>query len=352
MGQQTINTLKSWFVRGATPLAAQFTDLIDSFRHKDDAVEIADVTGLDEILDAATTSDQFNNHLSDNEAHNIPSQIITALENAETIGSESTVINIGNAGASVNIFGSVSYEEVTNKQISDKLITFNKGGAAGSAAGSGFELEENALITGFFKTSSARTGFELKAPAVEYKATLLLSSLTADRILTLPDLAGTILTYDSNGRSLVPAKLLVGNTDASLLNNETSVTVGIGADKTTKCQTWYNSGFGTPLMRLKNDGTLQVAYMIEDSGGTKILDVANRLFYNSAGADKLALNDALIVGKWGVLNGDFFLSNTSYGYYIGDTGTNDSWRIRLNGNNLVFERQESNSWVQKGIFNA
>jgi hypothetical protein len=38
------NTLKSWFVRGAKPLAAQFAAWIDSFVHKDDAVPATQVT--------------------------------------------------------------------------------------------------------------------------------------------------------------------------------------------------------------------------------------------------------------------------------------------------------------------
>lgn len=33
--------------------------------------------------------------------------------------------------------------------------------------------------------------------------------------------------------------------------------------------------------------------------------------------------------------------------YFGDRNTDGSWRIRVNGNNLVFERRESGAWVEK-----
>ena len=57
MGQQTKSTLKSWFVRGAKPLAAQFADWIDSFRHNDDAIEISEISGLEDALNATASSE-------------------------------------------------------------------------------------------------------------------------------------------------------------------------------------------------------------------------------------------------------------------------------------------------------
>lgn len=38
--------------------------------------------------------------------------------------------------------------------------------------------------------------------------------------------------------------------------------------------------------------------------------------------------------------------------YIGDQNTNGSWRIRVSGNNMVFERLESGTWTEKGAFLA
>lgn len=38
--------------------------------------------------------------------------------------------------------------------------------------------------------------------------------------------------------------------------------------------------------------------------------------------------------------------------YFGDSATNGSWRIIRSGNDLVIERRESGSWVEKGAFLA
>jgi hypothetical protein len=44
------NILKSWFVRGKKPLAAQFAAWMDSYWHKDETIPIKSIDGLDEIL--------------------------------------------------------------------------------------------------------------------------------------------------------------------------------------------------------------------------------------------------------------------------------------------------------------
>jgi hypothetical protein len=79
------------------------------------------------------------------------------------------------------------------KNLPDKLHTLNVTGAASSGSGVGFEIEENALITGYFKTSTARTGFDIKPPAATSNARLLFSSLTLDREYTFPNASGTLL---------------------------------------------------------------------------------------------------------------------------------------------------------------
>lgn len=38
--------------------------------------------------------------------------------------------------------------------------------------------------------------------------------------------------------------------------------------------------------------------------------------------------------------------------YLGDMTTAGSWRMRISGTDIVFERLEGGSWVQKGTFTA
>jgi hypothetical protein len=55
-------------------------------------------------------------------------------------------------------------------------------------------------------------------------------------------------------------------------------------------------------------------------------------------------------GDW-YHTGDTKVDSTSY-TYIGDSATNGSWRFYINGTDLVFERRESGTWIEKGAFTA
>lgn len=87
-------------------------------------------------------------------------------------GSGANTINIGGANSTIVLSGTTITENATNRSIQDKLITINKNGAVGSGAGTGFEIEENAAITGYFKTSGDRNSIEFKAPNTAGVATL------------------------------------------------------------------------------------------------------------------------------------------------------------------------------------
>lgn len=118
----------------------------------------------------------------------------TAAANTNVnIGTAGTnIIQIGNANSTVNILGTVLYEDVTNLQVKDKLITLNKGGAAASGTGVGFEIEENALITGYIKTTGGRDGYLFKAPANAADSSFIFQSTSA-RTFTWPDTSGTVV---------------------------------------------------------------------------------------------------------------------------------------------------------------
>ena len=82
-----------------------------------------------------------------------------------SIGSvNASIINIGNASATINFNGTVNNKNVINLNVTDQLITINHGGGAGSASGAGIEIEEAASITGYIKTSGDRNSYLFKAP--------------------------------------------------------------------------------------------------------------------------------------------------------------------------------------------
>lgn len=144
-----------------------------------------------------------------------------------------SVVNIGTAGGTVNIFGAVNSIQTTNTEITDALITLNKGGTAGSGLYVGFEIEENALITGYWKTTAGRDGYVTRVPAIAVDGVFDYSTLTSDRTWTLPDATGTFVLSSTlastgfvQGGNAFGATAVLGTTDNYDLNfitNNTTV---------------------------------------------------------------------------------------------------------------------------------
>ena len=130
-----------------------------------------------------------------------------------TLGSAATTINIGNAGSVVNIQGTTIYENTPILQVVDPKITLNKGGAAGSGQNSGFEIEENNVITGYLETSASRNDFSMKAPATAGVITFTpgISGFTIDQGSHNPVTIGT-----ANGLSLSTQVLSLAAASASV----------------------------------------------------------------------------------------------------------------------------------------
>lgn len=146
--------------------------------------------------------------------------VATAGTDILNIGtSAGDIINIGYAGSTINIQGTLAYQNVTNWTVTDKLITLNKGGALASGVSTGFEIEENASITGWLTTSGTRDGWELKAPAA-FLATFSMSSLSQARTYTLPDASGTFaLTADLSSYTPTARTLTINGTSYDLSAN-------------------------------------------------------------------------------------------------------------------------------------
>lgn len=153
--------------------------------------------------------DQSTNTLS------VAGQVLTTSIDRATAGTlsigttvNSTVINIGNAGATVNIQGTTLYENVTQLEVADPLITLNKGGGAGSAQDSGIQLEENAVITGYAKTSLDRNSWLLKAPN------------TAGDVTLTPGAGGILINQSSHDPVTLAAVGASPNANAASLSGQ------------------------------------------------------------------------------------------------------------------------------------
>ena len=90
----------------------------------------------------------------------------STLSNTMNIGTDSntSVINIGNANATLNLYGNFEYITSSNLSISDTYITLNNGGASGTAGGAGILISEAGSTTAYMKLSSDRNSFLFKTP--------------------------------------------------------------------------------------------------------------------------------------------------------------------------------------------
>lgn len=133
-----------------------------------------------------------------------PGTLNVGPTNATTVnvgtGSSNTQINIGTSGTNTIVIGNMAsnvyiygaiYEEVTNSYIKDRLITLNRGGGAGTASNTGFEIEENGSITGYIKTTGGRDGYLFRSPTNTADSSLLFTS-SVSRSFTFPDATGTV----------------------------------------------------------------------------------------------------------------------------------------------------------------
>lgn len=117
----------------------------------------------------------------------------------------SPVINLGNGATTVNVPGTYNINSVTNLNVTNKIITTNVGGSAGSGSDSGLEVEENALVAAYNRTSSDRNSWVIKAPATAGIVTLTPGSggITLDQSSHNPvTIAAVGSTPNANGLTL------------------------------------------------------------------------------------------------------------------------------------------------------
>jgi hypothetical protein len=91
-------------------------------------------------------------------------------------GGSNKVINIGEAGDTINVPGTFTSVNSTNTTTCNLSITLNNGGAAGSAAGAGILIEEAESIASYIKVSGDRNSFLLRTPAGTSDMTLNLAN--------------------------------------------------------------------------------------------------------------------------------------------------------------------------------
>lgn len=84
-----------------------------------------------------------------------------------------TTINIGNAGADVNIYGDTVYQNVTNLNVTDKNITVNNGGSAYTSFNAGIHVYDGGVSDkGYLEVTTDMLGWNMKAPYADGVVTI------------------------------------------------------------------------------------------------------------------------------------------------------------------------------------
>lgn len=276
-------------------------------------------------------------------------------------GNNADVINIGGTATTINIIGNVTNYQAIQSTVADQLITINKGGPAGSAGSTGFEIEENAIITGYFKTTAARDGFAFKAPGIAYKLTLDFAALvTADRILTAPNNSGTIaLTSDLTGAisgnlNYVPKFTGINSIGNSLIFDDgTNIGIGLAAP--------------SARLHVKSTGITNstTAFIVQDSAGNSAIEVWDdgRVAFNRTGygfGSSAALNSNITNASNFAWNWEIYNTRTTgnpVGMYIAIDGATSgtSTALKLNvtnaATNIALEVDAGHVYIAAGSNN-
>jgi hypothetical protein len=114
--------------------------------HIDDTV-VQNTHNIDIAIQAQASRSQAIEYRIPNPGDAVQNVDFVLTEGAQTINGDKTFGNNVIIQGNLTVNGSLTYINTTQLQVTDPLITLNKGGAAGSAAGVGLEIEEAVQAT-------------------------------------------------------------------------------------------------------------------------------------------------------------------------------------------------------------
>lgn len=226
--------------------------------------------------------------------------IVNATDINIGAGTNANTITIGNQNATVIIQGITEYQDVTNLNVADKLITINSGGSITTGGDAGLEVEEGGGPTGYNKTSVDRASWVLKAPATAGVATITpgAGGITLNQSSHDPVTIGT-----ANGLSLAGQALSLQAATDSVPGALTA------ADHTTFAASAATvaaaTASQTPNTLVKRDANADTSIRhVLASDGTNSVNVQSRTLVDAAGTAKLdwSGSDVSVTGN-PVING-------------------------------------------------
>jgi hypothetical protein len=188
-----VSTMASSGVGLGTYLRLPIYDLSPNGYHIDDTVA-QNGNNIDIAVQAQPSRSAAIEYRIPNPGNAITAADFILSEGAQTKNGNMTFNDDVIVQGNLTVNGALTYLHTTNTQITDALITLNKGGTTASAAGSGFEIEGTAAaVVGYFKVAANSNGYELLVPGVSFKNDLDLSNLLANRVQKFADTSGTFV---------------------------------------------------------------------------------------------------------------------------------------------------------------
>lgn len=228
----------------------------------------------------------------------------TAASGTLNIGAtNATTINIGHAGSTVNVLGTLTYVQTSTLEVSNPNIILNEAGAAGSGNGAGIQINEGgvapaSIITASVLVGNTRSSWELIAPAKAGTFRLTASSnaqigeiaqaaLTAGRTWTMPDATGTVALI--TGATVTAANTLLSNLGTTSINSDLLPSADLTRNLGSSSLRWSNL-FASAISGVGNALTLQTtagnANVVINANGTGTLDIeATKVRRTVNGAD-------------------------------------------------------------------
>lgn len=88
---------------------------------------------------------------------------------------------------------------------------------------------------------------------------------------------------------------------------------------------------------------------LEASGKSTTADLQKAIDAAATTASTQAITDALKTSRVVATDIEAGQGNA---FYVGSSSNDGSWRITMNGNNLVIQRREANKWITKSTISA
>jgi hypothetical protein len=129
-----LNTIKNWFKTGLKPTQLQFWDTLESFWHKDDTISVANIDGIDNLLNQKANKSVVDAHLIDTNAHN---DLFNAKEDKSKKGQ-------ADGYAPLNEFGKILGEYLV---IVDDLVTGGRNAILSAEQGAILSSQISAIYT-------------------------------------------------------------------------------------------------------------------------------------------------------------------------------------------------------------